>query len=216
MEFIKDPAERTTAITDVILALVAFGGIWYLRRNGSDSNDLLKINIWTSAIGLIGLGAALGAAAHGFVISRAWHNRIWRVLNACLALAVSLFAAGVVYDLWGTATCLKWLPRLVLAGLGFYAATLMHPGMFLIFIVYEGLALVFALCAYMYLAVAGDLSGAAIIAAGILISIAAAAIQAGKAITLTVIWKFDHNGIYHIVQVVGILTLLVGLRLSMH
>ncbi len=28
MKYIKDPTERSTAITDILLALIAFGGIW--------------------------------------------------------------------------------------------------------------------------------------------------------------------------------------------
>jgi len=214
MKYIKDPAEQTTAITDIILALVAFGGILYLRWELTNNSELWKINIWSAAIGLIGLAAALGAVAHGLVVSQAAHDRIWQLLNMSLALAVSLFVAGVVYDLWGLAACLKALPLTLLAGLGFFVATLFYPGIFIVFIVYEGLALIFSLGAYFYLTVRGDLGGAGLMAAGILISIIAAGIQAKKSISLTLIWQFDHNGIYHIVQVVGLILLVIGLRCS--
>jgi hypothetical protein len=30
VKFIKDPAEKTTAVTDIILAIIAFGGIVFL------------------------------------------------------------------------------------------------------------------------------------------------------------------------------------------
>ena len=214
IEFIEDPTERTTAVTDVILAMVALGGIWFLGWNAADSSELLKILIWSSAIGLIGLASALGAAAHGLVISPRLHNRLWQVLNACLALAVSLFAAGVVYDVWGSEACQRMLPFLITAGVVFYAATLVFPGYFFIFIVYEGLALIFALMAYIYITFGGELSGAPLIAGGILVSILAAGLQACKSITVTVIWQFDHNGIFHIVQIIGIILLLIGLRQS--
>jgi hypothetical protein len=215
MKYIKDPTEQSTAITDILLALVAFGGILILSRNITNSNESWKIIIWSSAFGLIGLAAALGAVAHGLVISRTVHDRIWQLLNVLLALAVSLFVAGVVYDLWGLAVCFKVLPVMLAAGLGFFGTTLLYPGIFFIFIVYEGLALIFALSAYIYLAVRGEPAGAAFMAAGILISILAAGIQAKKSISLTVIWQFDHNGIYHIVQVVGLLLLIYGIRVSM-
>jgi hypothetical protein len=80
---------------------------------------------------------------------------------------------------------------------------------------FAGLALIFALSAYIYLAVRGEPAGAAFMAAGILISILAAGIQAKKSMSLTVIWQFDHNGIYHIVQIIGLILLLVGLRGSL-
>jgi hypothetical protein len=70
MEYIKDPAEQTTAITDVILAIVALGGILFLRWDLPADSELWKINVWSAAIGLIGMAAALGAWAHGLVVSR--------------------------------------------------------------------------------------------------------------------------------------------------
>jgi len=52
-------------------------------------------------------------------------------------------------------------------------------------------------------------------AAGILVSIIAAGIQANKSVIVTFIWRFDHNGIYHLVQIVGLLLLFAGLRKSL-
>jgi hypothetical protein len=215
MKFVQDPAEQTTAITDIFLAAVAFGGILYLGWLPPAHSDIWKINIWSAAIGLMGLASALGATAHGLVISKAVHNRCWQLLNLSLALTVSLFVVGVVYDLWGLAICFKVLPVMLLAGMVFFVITLLYPGIFFIFIVYEGLALIFALGAYFYLALRGEMAGAGFMAAGILVSILAAGIQAKTSLSLNMIWHFDHNGIYHIVQIAGLVLLLTGLRMSM-
>jgi len=214
MKFVKDPLEQTTAATDIVLALVAFGGIVLLLGLILNSGELWKISIWSAAIGSIGLAAALGAVAHGLILSRTLHHCSWLVLNMALSLAISLFVVGVVYDLWGFEVSLKTLPILLIAGLGFYLTTLFYPGIFFLFIVYEGVALVFALAAYIYLTIQQDLPGAYLMAAGILASIIAAGIQANKSVVVTFIWRFDHNGIYHLVQVVGLLLLLAGLRWS--
>ena len=214
MRFVKDPVEKTTAATDIILALVAFGGIVFLRSLLSNSSELWKINIWSAAIGLIGLAAALGAVAHGLVLSQTFHHRIWLVLNMALSLAVSLFVVGVVYDLWGFEISLTTLPILLTTGLGFYLTTLIYPDIFFLFIVYEVVALVFALCAYIFITIQKDQPGAWLMAAGILVSIIAAGIQANKSVVLTFIWRFDHNGIYHLMQVVGLMLLLMGLQWS--
>lgn len=215
MIYTKDPAEQTTAITDVILALVAFGGILYLGWQAANINEPWKLAIWSAALGMIGLASALGAAAHGLIISRTVHDRIWPLLNMALALAVSLFVVGVVYDLWGPTACFKALPVMLFAGLVFFLATLVYPGIFFVFIVYQGLSLIFAFSAYVYLTVRGGLAGTGFMAAGILLSILAAVIQANQSISLTVIWHFDHNGIFHIVQVAGLALLVYGIRLSM-
>lgn len=214
MKFVKDPLEKTTAVTDLVLALVAFGGIVFLLGLLLNSGELWKISIWSAAIGSIGLAAALGAVAHGLILSRALHRCSWLVLNMALSLAVSLFVVGVVYDLWGFEVSLTTLPILLIAGLGFYLTTLIYPGIFFLFIVYEVVALIFALGAYIFLTIQKDLPGAYLMAAGILVSIIAAGIQANKSVSLTFIWRFDHNGIYHLVQVAGLMLLLIGLRWS--
>ncbi len=214
MNFVKDPVEKTTAVTDIILALVAFGGIVCLRCLLFNSDELWKISTWSAAIGLIGLAATLGAVAHGLVLSQTFHRRSWLVLNMSLSLAVSLFVVGVVYDLWGFEISLTTLPILLIAGLGFYLTTLIYPDIFFLFIVYEVVALVFALGAYIFIAVQKGLPGAWLMAAGIFVSIIAAGIQANKSVVVTFIWRFDHNGIYHLVQVVGLMLLLMGLRWS--
>lgn len=210
MKLVKDPAEQTTAVTDIILSLVAFGGVLALQHSPVNSGELWRITIWSTAIGLIGLAAALGAAAHGLILKTILHHRIWMVLNLALALAVSLFVVAVINDLWSYELSRKSLPIMLIAGLGFYLTTLMYPGIFFLFIVYEGLALSLAFCAYVYLAAAGE-PGAGLMASCMLLSIVAAGLQTRKSIAFTLIWRFDRNGIYHIVQTIGLLFLIAGL-----
>jgi len=214
MKFIKDPAEQTTAITDLLLAAVALGGIFFLHLGRTGYDDYFRIVIWSAAIGSIGLAAFLGAAAHGLVLAPSRHQRLWQILNLALALAGGLFVVGVVFDLWGMSASGNALPLMLLVSLGFYAATLLYPGIFFVFIVFEGLVLIFSFGAYAFLALRGELEGSGLIAAGILVSIIAAAIQTIKSISLKLIWQFDHNGIYHLVQTVGLILLLIGLRCS--
>ena len=210
MKLVDDPAEKTTAATDIILALVAFGGILFLQGHANGSDALWRIFIWSAAIGLIGLAAILGSVAHGLMLTPTTHNRIWLVLNMALALAVSLFVVGVINDLRGYEVSKKALPIMLVAGLGFYLATVIRPGIFIVFIVYECLALTFALWVYADQAISGH-QGAGLMAAGVLLSMIAAGLQARKSIGITLIWKFDHNGIYHIVQTAGLLFLIAGL-----
>ena len=191
MKFTEVPAEQTTAATDIILTFVAFGGIFLIRLSTVPGSELWKMNIWSAALGLIALSAALGFVAHGLVLTQRSHRRVWQVLNMTLALAVSLFVVAVVYDLWGIGASLRALPIMLTAGLGFYLTTLLYPGIFFLFVVFESLSLLFALFAYVFLAVQGELRGAGLMAVGIFLSIIAAGIQANKSIVVDVIWKFD-------------------------
>ncbi len=52
-------------------------------------------------------------------------------------------------------------------------------------------------------------------ALGVLISMVAAAVQAMNTIRMEFIWEFDNNGIFHLIQIPGLLALLWGLGISM-
>lgn len=213
MKFTSIPTEKTTAVTDLLIALVAAAGICYLQ--GIESPEAWKINTWSVAFGFIGLCGFLGAIAHGLELTEANYQQIWNLLNLGLALAVSILVIGVAYDLWGLVVSKKMLPWMMVMAVGFYLITRLYSGIFFVFIVYEALALVFALGTYSWLTLTGQLNGSAIMALGILISIVAAGIQVAKNVSVKLIVEFDHNGVFHIVQIIGILFLLAGLRSSL-
>jgi hypothetical protein len=212
LKFTSSPTEKTTAITDILLALAAAGAIVYLQR--PEPVDVWKTNIWCWAFAFMALSGFLGAIAHGLELPEARHQRIWQLLNLSLGLAVSIFVIGVAYDLFGIVWARKLLPWMLVSALGFFLITRLFPGIFFVFIVYEAAALFFACAAYSWLAVTDQLNGALLMAAGVLVSIIAAGIQALKNVSVTIVFEFDHNGIFHIVQILGIILLVAGLRLS--
>ena len=214
MEFIDIPTEQTTAATDVLLALVALVSVVYLLRIGK-GRDPWKTRIWAWGFGLLAFASALGAVAHGFKMSEQLNDLLWKPLNLALGLTIAMFAVGVVYDRWGEASSRRVLPILIGVGVAFFVVTVVIPGSFLVFILYEAVAMLFALVVYVLLAARRHLVGASVMAAGILITIVAAGIQASGAVVLTIIWEFDHNGIFHLIQVVGVAVLVAGLRMAL-
>jgi hypothetical protein len=77
------------------------------------------------------------------------------------------------------------------------------------------MAMLFVLAGYFYLAAGNRLPGAGWIVAGIVISILAAAIQAAAPDGVVIIWGLDHNGVFHMVQMVGVPALVIGLKTSL-
>ena len=75
--------------------------------------------------------------------------------------------------------------------------------------------MLFALAAYMRIALRGDLAGAWLLVAGVFTTIVAAGIQASKVVVFDFVWAFDHNGVYHLVQMVAAVLLVAGLRRSL-
>jgi hypothetical protein len=213
MKFTDIPTEQSTAITDAILALLALGCLWYLRRIGQ--SDPLKTNLWLWIFGLLALAAILGTIAHGFQMSARLNHLFWQPLYLSLGLTVALFVVAVVYDMWGYEAARRVLPVMLVIGVAFYGVTVLIPGSFLVFIIYEAMAMLFALGIYGWLAWQGQLNGAWLMTAGILITIIAAGVQASEAISVTIIWPFDHNGLYHLIQMLGLLVLVAGLRAAL-
>ncbi len=213
MELIDIPTERMAAATDLVVAVLAVWCVVYLRRVGR--HEPFKRIVWSWAFGLLAVGATLGAAAHGLKMSPAVNTMLWRPLYLSLGLTVALVAVGAVYDIKGESVARRTMPIMIVVGILFYAATHLVPGNFLVFVIYETAVMIFALVAYGWLAVSGRLDGAGLMAAGILVSMIAAAVQTTGFVRFTLIWQFDHNGAFHLIQTIGILLLVAGLRAAL-
>jgi hypothetical protein len=117
-QFIDSPTERSTAVTDVILALLAIGCAAYLWSIGDQ--DPWKATLWTSAFCLLALAALLGSMAHGFKMSSRTNTLFWQPLNLALGLTVAVFVVGVINDLWGRTAAETSLPVMIVIGIAFF------------------------------------------------------------------------------------------------
>jgi hypothetical protein len=209
MKRIASATERTTAATDVVLCLAAAGGIVLLQSLETAAS--WRIQLWSWTFALIALAAALGAVYHGLVLSESSRSFLWRVLTVCLGMAISLFVVGVFHDAYGVEAARRILPILLAAGMLSYAVSRLFEGLFIVFIVYQALALAVALCAYAGMAAWGTLNGAGWMTAGAAVSALAAGIQAVRNMHVTLVWEFDRNGMFHLVQTLGLILFCVGL-----
>ncbi|MEA3478401.1 MAG: hypothetical protein U9R60_09500 [Bacteroidota bacterium] len=210
MNFIDIPTEQTTAATDFILGILAVWSAYKIYKAGHHSSPV-KARIWKWVFILLALAAFFGAIAHGFQMDERINFILWQPLNFALGLGISLFAAGAILDLRQGSMPGGIVPGLLALGFIFYFITVLIPGTFLVFIIYEAVVMLFALIAYIVLASGQQLNGAWWMVSGIFISIIAAVIQATGSVKIMVFWEFDHNGIFHVVQMFGIILLLKGL-----
>jgi hypothetical protein len=184
-----------------------------LRRH--PGADRWKATVWTWTFGLLSLASALGAVAHGFTLSPAAHRLFWQPLNLALGLTIALVVVGAIHDGWGPRVARRTLPIMVGAGAAFFAATQLVPGTFLVFVMYEAVAMLAALVIYILIATRRSLPGAVLMAAGIVTTIVAAAVQTNHDIEFGLAWSFDNNGVFHLVQIAGLLFLVAGLRTAL-
>lgn len=212
MTFVPSETERSTAATDALLGLVSFALALVLIT--TPTSAVWKRNIWVGVLLLTSCGSMLGAVAHGIVLRDAVLTALWKPLYLSLGLAVALVFVGAACDWWGEPVAQRMLPWAMAVGLAFFAASQLLGGAFVLFIVYEGVATTAALAIYATLAIRGVLPGAGAIAAGIFISLIAAVVQV-TSLRLRAGVTFDHNGLFHLIQTVGVAVMTAGVRTSL-
>jgi hypothetical protein len=200
-------AELTTAATDALLTVVVVAGIMWLHRVVPASP---RRSLWTRGLSLFALAGALGAFVHGFDLEPGTRQLLWQPLYLTLGSALAFFSAGAIGDWRGDAAARRSLPALLALVIAFYLLTRLSGGKFLVFVIFEALALFFALAVYARLAFLHK-RGAGLVLTGLVLSLAGGALQAST-LTAHAIWEFNHNGLYHLVQLVGVVFLLAGLR----
>jgi hypothetical protein len=200
------PFERVTAVTDIFMGLLAaYAAIQLSQLSG------FKSAVWAWTFGLLAFSSFLGAIAHGFEMTPKVNDHIWMPINLSLGLALGLFVVGALFDLSGESLASKSLPVMLVVGFGFFLVTVWKPGTFMTFIAYEAVAMLFALGVYVYLLFTSPLPGVEWMMTGIFVTILAAVIQATGKAGKAIFWYFDNNGIFHLIQMIGILLLMVGL-----
>lgn len=210
LELVDIATERSTAATDVALALLALVLAAQLIRTPLMNGWRTKV--WVFAFCLLGAGASLGAIVHGLVLPEELFQLLENALILCLGLMIALFVVASVHDIWGEPRSRRLLLPMLSVGIAFFVITLFSADSFVLFIFYQSVATLFALAGYAWLSYRRSLGGAGWIAAGILVTILAAAVQATGSMSVRIIWPLDHNGIFHLMQMPGLLLMMRGLR----
>lgn len=212
MAFIESETERTTAATDAVLGLVCVALaalLWSIPTQFE-----FKRAVWLAVLAVLACGSLLGAIAHGLVLPERTRAMLWKPLYLSLGLTVALVVVGAVLDGWGEPTARRVLPWAIGAALLFFLVTQWLGGAFILFIVYEGAAVLAALAIYATLALRGGMPGAGAMAAGVALSLIAAVVQVSR-LSATIGVRFDHNGLFHLVQLAGVLLMAAGVRASL-
>lgn len=173
-----------------------------------------RVHLWSGFFALIGIAALLGSIVHSLELSPEVRARLWEPLDLSLGIAVGVYLTGALGDLLGGRVALRVLPAAVLVGLGFFGLTRLVPLGFLLFILYETVAVLAALAVYAVAARRGTLPGTRWLMAALVLFLIAAAVQRSR-LAADFILPLDHNGLFHLTQMIALLLLLIGLRRGM-
>ena len=212
MIVVASPTELTTGATDAVLGIECLAVLACLWR--TPVGDRWRVGLWCWAFGLLAFASFLGAAAHGLEIPASLRAALWKPLYLSLGVLIAFFVVGAFFDWLGRAAARRLVPWGIGVGCVFFALTECFHGAFVLFVIYEAAAMVSALAIYTFLAANHWFKGAGIVAVAILLNLAAAGVQATH-LSFQLFVPFDHNGLFHLVQMSAIAVLGVGLRRGM-
>jgi hypothetical protein len=204
-------AERTTAVTDVLLAVALVAGIVYIRR-ATPASPLRSL--WLAAIALFAFGSLAGGALHATRIDDPSVNALWRPVYLVIGASFALIGVGAVGAWRGFPAArrvLRFVPALTAA---YYVATWRVADDALVLGVFAAPALVFAFVVFGALGLQRR-RGAATVALGLGFVVAAAAVQAAAPAVVRLTWTLDHNGLSHLIMLPGVAILVRGLRTAL-
>jgi hypothetical protein len=191
-------SEPMTLATDYLLAAAAaLMAAFTLRAAGEQDSR----RWWGVAFIALALGAALGGTYHGLRIAALWKPTVL-VLGVASAAMVAGSALATTRGMWRLA-----LLAVAAAKLAIYWTWVWRDDRFIWVVADTGSA--FALVALLHL-LDSQRPGSRWIVAGVAVSIAAAAVQATG---LDLHRHFNHNDLYHLVQLVALLLYYRGARL---
>ena len=207
MPFTSSPTELTTALSDAALAVVCI--VLLVRLLKLPVRAPFKVRVWAWVFGFLSVASVLGAVTHGLEWTPFWKNVLWAPLYLSLGLVVALFLVGAVSDWKGVAAGRALLPWALAVALVFFVVTRLTDR-FIVFVAYEGVVMLASLAIYITLWRARR-TWAGVVAAGITLNIVAAAVQASS-LGLVLVVPFDHNGLFHLVEIVAVVVTARGLR----
>ena len=212
MPLVNSPTELTTSATDALLAIECTVIIALLLRTATANR--WRTTLWCWVFGLLATASFLGALVHGLEMPKPIRTTLWTPLYLSLGILVLLFIVGAVADWRGKVVAKRLVPWGIGVSAAFLGLTALLGGKFIVFIVYAATIMLSALAIYTFLAATHRLKGAAVVALAILLNLAAAATQASN-LSLHLLVPFDHNGLFHLVQMLSTAILGLGVHLGM-
>jgi hypothetical protein len=202
--------EPTTMITDYILAiLTAWWGVM-LWRTGRQQGQT-AVTLWGASFLAVTVASIAGGTAHGFAFYLEGLPKVifWKTTLYAIGAASFCVLAGTLF-----ATVARpirsWLLGVAVLGLVAYAAWMINHDDFKYVIYYYAPSMVVVLILQIYAAYALKADGAPWIIAGVIVAFAAAGIQRSG---FSLHRHFNHNDIYHVVQMASFYLLYRGASL---
>jgi hypothetical protein len=201
-------SEPTTTLTDYIIAVVAFIFAGLLLRVGYRRQQ--SICWWAAAFVGVAVAAALGGTCHGFVywLSRAWNARLWQIMMYALSFASVSMLVGTLFGCIPAKKRRWWLVGAIGKWVAVSVVLFQMPEFSWAAADYAS-AMAIVLVLQIKALVETSTQAAPWMIAGILVSGLAIGILSSG---FTLSPSFNHNDLYHLVQLGGLGLLYQGAK----
>lgn len=201
--------EPATMATDFLIAIICIIFAAGLERAGA--NRASAQGLWALSFAFTAIAAMIGGVVHGFALHLgvAAKDRLWKATQYTMGLtSLAIVAAAVVAFVDGAAG--RWLVAVAVAKFVVYAAALRRRDDYAVVVVDYGASMI----AMAALAITGwmrsEAPAAPWLVAGVVVSGVAAAVQLKKVAPHP---RFNHNDLYHVIQIVALYLFYRGGRL---
>lgn len=199
--------EPMTVFTDLLITVFAV----YFARELSEWYHIRFMNThwhWGKAFWALAVGAFLGAISHGIGphLPQEVRDWIWKLTTVSIGFVSFFFILAAFHHVFPFRTVywLRWIPVIFMV---VYLAIILRDPRFANVIKFYAPAMLFVMTVMLYSQFALHTTGAGQITLGILISFAAAGIQVSG---FDLHKHFNHNDLYHVVQIVGMVFIYRG------
>ncbi len=194
-----------TLATDYLLGALSAVFAWRLL---AVTTTVQAVRLWGAALGAVGLASFAGGTYHGFqyLLSRPVAAALWKATTLSMGVASFLLLAATINSAF-SGRVRRWLIAAAGLKLAMYVAWMLGHDEFR-FVIYEyGSTLAVLLLVVASGRTHGIDGHRALIASGVLVSIAAAAVQQSG---IRLHRHFNHNDLMHVVQMGGMWLLYKG------
>jgi uncharacterized membrane protein len=207
LQMIENATERTTAATDLVLAVEFLLFAIFFFKSASDNK---RAAAWGIPFLLLAGAFLIGAIAHGLQMPEKINKLLWLLLAVGSAFGLAHLVSASVGE-WKPAWYKKSVIGMSLAAIIFVGITVNFSSftIYVVFIV-TTMALV-ALLNVICFEKSRNRKHLLIIFGAVLTAIASL-VQLIKSIHFTIIWEFDYNGAFHLIQMLAGILLGLGIN----
>jgi len=198
IQLIESATERTTAATDLILAVEFLLFAIFFIQSASDNKRAAS---WSIPFLLLAGAFLIGAIAHGFQMPEKTNRVLWLFLAGCSAFGLAHLVSASAGE-WNPAWYKKSVIGMSVAAIIFIGITVKFSS-FTVYVVFIVITMTLMSWINAHCFKRSGNKKHVLIIFGAVLTVIASLLQLIKSIHFTIIWEFNYNGAFHLVQMLA-------------